>query len=129
MQQKTEHAALAVQRAEAKKTEELEVQQRALRLASLSEQGRTVEELRKRCEDWAGKMPPHGNYKHQEANIAKAGLFQEASKLVTQALADTQWQTVDKETLAAMLEQCLPKVVAPWGKDEKKKLKLNALRD
>jgi CRISPR-associated protein Csm5 len=128
LQQKTEQAALAAQRLAAKMAEELEAQQRVARLATLSEQGQQIEALRQKCEDWATKMPPHGNFKHQEANIGKAGLFQDASKLVTQALSGPQWRAIDKAGLADMLEQCLPKVVAPWGKDERKKLKIAALR-
>lgn len=125
LQLKAEQAALAAKALEAKKAQELEAQQRALHLASLSEQGQLIEALRQRCADWASKMPPHGNFKHQKTNES---LFQEANKLVTQALTDAQWQMVDKESLAAMLEQNLSKVVTPWGKDEKKKLKLAALR-
>jgi len=128
LQQKAEQAALTAQRLAAKMAEELETRQRAARLTTLSAQGRLIEALRQKCEDWAAKMPPHGNFKRQEANIAKAGLFQDASKLITQALAEPQWLASDKTALADMLEQCLPKVVAPWGKDEKKKLKVAALR-
>lgn len=125
LRQKAEQAALAAQRAAAKIAEKLAAVQRAQALANMTPQGQQIEALRQQCDDWASKMPPHGNYKHQKTN---ENLFQEASKLVAQALTDTLWQTVDKETLAAMLEQYLPMVVAPWGKDEKKKLKLNALR-
>jgi len=128
MQQKAEQAAQAAQRLAAKMAEELELQQRALRLESLNEQGRLIEALQQRCEDWASKLPPNGNFKRQEANIAKTGLFQDASKLVATATANTAWSASDKTALADMLEQWLPKVVAPWGKDEKKKLKITALR-
>ena len=126
--QKAEHAAHAAQRLEAKKAEELELQQRALRLESLSDQGRLIEALQQRCEDWASKLPPNGNFKRQEANSAKTGLFQDASKLVATATTNAAWSVSDKTALADMLEQWLPKVVAPWGKDEKKKLKITALR-
>jgi len=128
LQQKVEQSALAAHWLELKKADEFAKQQRVQQLASLSEQGRLVEDLRQRCNDWASKLPPNGNFKRQDANIAKAGLFQDAHKLATQALTNAQWQTADQETLADMLEQCLPKVVAPWGPDEKKKLKLTALR-
>ncbi|MCW2313124.1 RAMP superfamily CRISPR-associated protein [Rhodoferax antarcticus] len=129
LHQKAEQAALAARRIEQEKADEIAKQQRALQLASLSEQGRQVEDLRQRCEDWAAKLPPNGNFKRQDANIAKVGLFQDAYKLVTQALSNPDWQAADKAALADMLEQCLPTVVAPWGKDERKKLKLNALCD
>ncbi|NCP54375.1 MAG: type III-A CRISPR-associated RAMP protein Csm5 [Comamonadaceae bacterium CG_4_9_14_0_8_um_filter_60_18] len=128
MQQKAEQAALAAQRLEAKKAEELAAQKRTEALASMSAQGQLIEALRQKCENWASKMPPHGNFKHQEANLAKAGLFQDANKLAAQALAEPQWSGHDKGALADMLEQCLSKVVAPWGRDERKKLKISALR-
>jgi CRISPR-associated protein Csm5 len=128
LQQKAEQAALSEKRLEAKKAEELAAQQRAVALANMTNQGQLIETLRQKCEDWGSKMPPHGNFKHQEANIAKAGLFQDANRLVAQALAEACWQAIDKQALAEMLEKYLPKVVAPWGKDEKKKLKLSALR-
>jgi CRISPR-associated protein Csm5 len=128
LQQKAEQAADAVQRLEAKKAEELAAQQRAQALASMTAQGQLIETLRQKCEDRAGKMPPHGNFKHQEANIAKAGLFQETSRLVSQVLASADWSATDQQALADMIEACLPKVVAPFGKDERKKLQLAALR-
>lgn len=128
LEQKAEQAALAVQKLAAKKAEELASLKRAEALASMSAQGRLIESLRQQCEDWASKMPPHGNFKHQEANIAKAGRFQDASRLVSQALAGVDWTAADKQSLADMIEACLPKVVAPFGKDERKKLKLAALR-
>ena len=73
-------------------------------------------------------MPPNGNFKPQEANIAKSGLFQDASKLITVATTSAAWSADDRAALADMLEQWLPKVVAPWGREEKKKLKFSALR-
>jgi len=47
---------------------------------------------------------------------------------VTSALADADWTAINQRTLTKMLDTCLPKVAAPWGKDERKKLKLAALR-
>jgi len=91
----------------------------------MTEQAQQIEALRQKCDEWAAKMPPNGNFKHQKLNEK---LCQDAIKLATQALADADWQAADKTALADMLEQCLPKVVAPWGKDEKKKLKISALR-
>lgn len=64
----------------------------------------------------------------EKAELGRVGIFQDASKLITLALSEADWATADKLALAEMLEQWLPKVVAPWSKDEKKKLKLNALR-
>jgi CRISPR-associated protein Csm5 len=126
--QKAEQATLAAQRLKAKMAEELAARQRAEALASMSAQGQRVETLRQKCEDWAAKMPPHGNFKHQEANSAKAGLFQDANQLVTQALTGADWTAPDKQALGNMLDASLPKVVTPFGKDERKKLKLTSLR-
>lgn len=128
LQQKEERITQALRQLEAKKAEELASALRAQALASMSGQGQLIETLRQHCEDWASKMPPHGNFKHQEANMAKAGLFQEAGKLISQALSSADWTTTDKLALADMIDACLPKVAAPWGKDERKKLKLAALR-
>lgn len=128
LQQKAEQAALAAQRLAAKKAEELAAAHRTQALTNMTPQGQLIETLRQKCEDWASKMPPHGNFKHQEANIAKAGLFQETDQLIKQALGNTDWSASDKQTLADMIDACLPKVVAPFGKEERKKLKLTALR-
>lgn len=125
LQQKAEQAAKSAKALEATKAEELAARLRAEALANMTEQAKLIEDLRQRCEDWAAKMPPNGNFKHQKTTEK---LFQDASKLMMQALAEPNWQAADKAALADMLEQCLPKVVAPWGKDEKKKLKIAALR-
>ena len=103
--------------------------QRAQALAAMSPQGQLIESLSQKCDDWMRHMPPHGNYKWQESKIGKAGLFQEAHTLIKQALSSSEWQATDKQALADMLEACLPQVVAPWGKDERKLLKLSALRE
>ena len=125
---KTQLAAEDALREAAKQAELLAAQQRALALASMTVQGKLIESLRQKCEDWFKHRPPNGNYRVQEANIGKAGLFQEANKLVTHALTGSDWTAADKKELADMLDEWLPKAVAPWGKDERKKLKLSALR-
>ena len=125
---KTEMAAQTALREAAKREELLAVQQRALALASMTVQSQLIESLRQKCEDWFKHLPPNGNYKKQEANIGRAGLFQEASKLVTLAMTGTDWTAAEKAKLADMLDEWLPKAVAPWGKDERKKLKVSALR-
>ena len=74
-------------------------------------------------------MPPHGNFKKQAADPGKAGLFQNASKLVTQALASPDWTAQDKAALADMLETWLPQVIERWdAKEQRKKLQFAALR-
>ena len=124
--QKASVAALALAREASKLAEQSAAAQRLHALASMSEQGKLIETLRQQCADWAARMAT-SNFKKQEANIGKAGLFQEANKLVTLALSTPGWSTADKQSLVAMLEEWLPKVVAPWEKDQRKKLKLSAL--
>jgi CRISPR-associated protein Csm5 len=128
LQQKADQAILVAQRLEARKSEELAAIQRAQTLANMTEQGQLIETLRQKCEDWVQHMPPHGNFKIQDASVGKTGLFQDANKLIALALTGVDWTNADKLALADMLEQWLPKVVGPWGKEERKKLKLAALR-
>ena len=125
---KTELAAQAAQREAARQTEQLAAIQREQAMASMSAQGQQIETLRQACEAWAKQMPPNGNFKKQTTDVGKAGFFQEANKLVTLALTSPEWTVQDKLTLADMLENWLPKVVGPWEKDQRKKLKLSALR-
>ena len=125
---KAELAAQAAQREAARLAEQLAATQREQALAQMSEQGKQTETLRQACENWAKQMQPHGNFKKQAADAGKAGFFQDANKLVTQALASPEWTAHDKAALADMLETWLPKVVGPWEKDQRKKLKLAALR-
>jgi CRISPR-associated protein Csm5 len=120
-QRKAELAAQAAAREAAKREEQRAAEERAKDLASMSEQGKRIETLRQSCEDLARKLPPHGNFKKQGADIGKAGLFQDAHKLVTLALSSSEWTSSDKKALADMLDEWLPKAVAPWAKDEKKK--------
>lgn len=125
---KAEMAAEAAVREAAKRAELLAAQQRALALAGMTDQEKLIESLRQKCEDWFKHLPPNGNYRLQEANTGKAGLFQEADKLVKHALAASDWTAADKKKLADMLDEWLPKAIAPWGRDERKKLKMAALR-
>lgn len=128
IQRKAELAAQAAQREATKLADQMAAIQREQDLAKMTEQGKQTETLRQACENWAKQMPPHGNYKKQTADTGKAGFFQDANKLVTQALASPEWTAQDKAALADMLETWLPKVVGPWEKDQRKKLKLAALR-
>jgi CRISPR-associated protein Csm5 len=124
---KAELAAQVAQREAAKKAEQLAAEHRAQALATMSEQGKQIETLRQACENWATRIAS-SNYKKQVADTGKAGLFQDANKLITLALASAEWTAHDKQILAAMVEEWLPKVVAPWDKDQRKKLKLIALK-
>ena len=125
---KAEQAAQAAQREAARQAEQLAAAQRTQALATMSAQGQQIETLRQACEEWSKQMPPHGNFKKQVADAGKSGFFQDANMLVTLALADAQWPAQDKLTLADMLETWLPKVLGPWEKDQRKKLKLTTLR-
>ncbi|AGX86915.1 RAMP superfamily CRISPR-associated protein [Candidatus Symbiobacter mobilis] len=125
MQKREEQRRLAEEQARTKQEQERAQKEREQAIAQMTEQGRRIEQLRQRCEEWHARMPPHGNYKHQAANHAQAGLFQDAHRLINQAVTEG-WSTEDKATLAKMLEEWLPKVVAlrgkELGKDERKKL-------
>ncbi|MDR0776283.1 MAG: RAMP superfamily CRISPR-associated protein [Azonexus sp.] len=128
--QKARMQAEAATRAEAVEAERIAAEQRAQALAKMTEQARQIEELRQACEDWAGKLPPHGNYKTQPADANKSGLYQDANRLVKTALQENSgWNANDKASLADMLEKCLPQAIAPWdAKEQRKKLQFAKLR-
>ena len=127
-QRKADMAAQALAQAAARQAEQLATEQREQALASMSPQGQQIETLRQKCEDLEGKIV-HGNFKKQATDAGKAGLYQDAIRLVKTALESADWTSPDKQTLADMLEQCLPKVLAPWdAKEQRKKLKLAVLR-
>ncbi len=128
VKRKAELAAQAAQREAARQAEKLAAAQREQALANMSAQDQQIETLRQACEDRVKQMPPNGNFKKQAADMVKAGLFQEANTLVTLALASPEWTASDKLALADVLENWLAKVVTPWEKDQRKKLKLAALR-
>lgn len=127
LQDKADKAVEAVARTAAKLAENQAAEQRSQALASMSAQSQQTERLRQQCEDLAARIV-NNNFKKQAADIGKAGLFQEASKLINTALADTDWAASEKTALAEMLEAWLPKVVTPWEKDQRKKLKLAVLK-
>ena len=125
---KADIAAEAAVREAAKQAELTAQQQRALTLASMTPQGQLIEALRQKCEDLEHRIA-HGNFKKQKPDSGQAGLYQEASRLVQLALGSADWSVAEKESLANMLELCLPKVVAPWeAKEQRKKLKLSVFR-
>jgi CRISPR-associated protein Csm5 len=129
LRRKIELAEQAAQLETARQAAQLAASQREQALAKMSEQGRQIEALRHDCEALLLKMPPHGNFKKQAADPGKAGLFQNANKLVTQALASPDWTAQDKAALADMLETWLPQVVERWdAKEHRKKLRFAALR-
>jgi CRISPR-associated protein Csm5 len=123
-----EAAAQAAAREAARQADEQAAEQRAQALASMTAQGQLIETLRQQCEEWETKVI--SGIKKQSCESGKPGpLYQAATKLVPAALGSADWSAEDKKTLADMLEQWLPKVVTPWdAKDQRKKLKLSALR-
>ena len=128
VKRKAELAEQAAQREATRQAEQLAAAQRVQALANMSAQRQLIETLRQSCEDWAKQMPPNGNFKKQDADMGKSGFFQNANKLVTLAFASPEWTAPDKLALADMLENWLAKVVTPWEKDQRKKLRLAALR-
>jgi CRISPR-associated protein Csm5 len=129
LRRKIELAEQAAQIEAARQAAQLAAIQREQALTKMSEQGRQIEALRHDCEALLLKMPPHGNFKKQAADPGKAGLFQNANKLVTQALASPDWTAQDKAALADMLETWLPQVIERWdAKEQRKKLRFAALR-
>lgn len=125
---KARMAAEAAAKAQAAAAERIAAEQRAQALASMTAQAQAIEQLRQACADWAAKLPPHGNFKKQEASRSKAGLYQEADKLVKTALDNADWSAAERAALADMLEQALPSAVALDAKKHRKELQLNALR-
>ena len=106
--QKTEQAAQAAARAQAQEAERLAAEKRKKALDSMTPQAQEIEKLRQTCEDWAAKLPPHGNYKKQPADAGRAGPYQDATRLVKTALQDANWSAADKTALADMLTEWLP---------------------
>ena len=105
--QKTEQDAQAAARAQAQEVERLAAEKRKKALDSMTPQAQEIEKLRQTCEDWAARLPPHGNYKKQPADAGRAGLYQDATRLVKTALQDANWSTADKTALADMLTEWL----------------------
>lgn len=130
--QKAQQAAKAAQDAAQAEAERLAKEQRAQAVAQMSPQMQQVDKLQQACEDWEKKLlPPQGNGKgkKQAADSGRAGLYQDADRLAKTALASPDWSAADKAALADMLETWLPKVIDRWeAKEQRKKLKLNALR-
>lgn len=75
------------------------------------------------------KQISYKNFKKPAPDAHKPGLYKEALALVKDALESPDWSPADKAALADMLEDWLPKVIAPWdAKEQRKKLKFAALR-
>ena len=122
-------AAEAAAKAQAAEAERIATEQRAQALASMTAQAQATEKLRQACEELAAKLPPHGNFKKVIADPNKAGLYQDATRLVKTALESADWSEADRAALADMLQTTLPTVIAGWDdKEQRKKLQLAKLR-
>ena len=101
-----------------------QAEERQRRLQALSGHLREIEELR---DEWQN-MAAQANFTKLRTNPG-SGPFQQALQRTKAALEDTSdWTGEEKIALADMLEECLPQVIAPFAKDERKKLRLAALR-
>ena len=126
---KARMAAEAAAKAQAAAAERIAAEQRAQALASMTAQAQATEQLRQACEELAAKLPPHGNFKKAPADPNKAGLYQDATRLVKTALESADWNATDRTALADMLQAMLPTVIAGWDvKEQRKKLQLAKLR-
>lgn len=108
----------------------LEAEAEAERLARLTENELKIDALKKACLEWVAQLPPHGNYRKQEPNPGQEGLYQDARRLVQEALKEGEsWTAEERVLLAETIEEWLPKAVGPWNaRSERRRLKLNALR-
>ena len=126
---KARMAAEAAAKAQAAAAERIAAEQRAQALASMTAQAQATEQLRQACEELAAKLLPHGNFKKAPADPNKAGLYQDATRLVKTALESADWNATDRTALADMLQAMLPTVIAGWDvKEQRKKLQLAKLR-
>ncbi|MCA3176817.1 MAG: hypothetical protein ING36_15020 [Burkholderiales bacterium] len=125
---KAEQQAEADARAAAALAEKLAEEQRQQALQALPPRLQDVEKLRQQCEQWQQKMAS-SNFRKQSADPNRAGLYQDATRLVKAALETPDWSAEEKLALANMLEQHLSQVVGPWdAKEQRKKLRLAQLR-
>lgn len=125
---KAELEAQAAARIAQAAAEQAAAEQRAKDLMSLSPNRQAIETLRIQCEDLLQKITG-GNFRKQPADPGRAGLYQDAARLVKTALESPDWTPQEKAALADMLEQDLQQVITPWdSKEQRKKLRLAALR-
>ena len=104
-------------------------EQRTRELAAMTPQMQAIEKLHDACQAWAAKLPPHGNFSKRPADPNKPGLYQDAHRLVKQALESADWSMADRVALADMLQKALPTVITGWdAREQRKKLKLSQLR-
>ncbi len=125
---KAEEKARVAAREAAAQAEREAAEQRALALATMTPQGQLIETLRQRCDDLATRIRA-SNFRKEAPDAGRAGIYQDATRLVKTALESPDWSTADKSALADMLEHWLPQVINPWDpKEQRKKFKLTTLR-
>lgn len=90
-------------------------------LAAMTPNRRQVEEFRDFCQRRAEQLG-----KNQEA--LNATIHNKARQLVKQALTETIWTPEEKNTLADVVAEWLPRLVKQMDKKQLSKLKLSALR-
>lgn len=111
----------AQRRAEEKRAEERRQAEKQAALASMTPTQRDIEEFRSFCAKRAEQLS--GN---KEA--ANAEIHTKARDLAKTALASDEWSDEERLALAQAIEEWLPKLVKVEMKEERKKLKLAALR-
>jgi CRISPR-associated protein Csm5 len=128
VQRKSEQAALAAARAAQAAAEQAAAEARAQALQTLTPHMQAVMHLIHQCEALKQKIDG-GNFKKQAPDPGRAGIYQDATKLVKGALDSPDWTPQEKSKLADMLEQCLPWCIHPWDtKEQRRKLRFAALR-
>lgn len=128
VQRKAQLQAEAKARALAQEQEAKAADERAKALAAMSPQQQIIATLKQECLDLAERIKS-GNFKKQAPDIGRAGLYQEATKIVKAALESTAWTDLERAELADTLEKLLPEVISPWdAKEQRKKLKFALLR-
>ena len=95
--------------------------EQANKMASLSENSRLVEQFAQHCKSRYGQLLGGKEKPNTQTH-------QMAQKLAKTALEDSTWTAEEKRAAADALTEWLPKVVSVDMKDERKKLKLAALR-
>jgi len=114
----------AHRQAEAQATAQAAIEALAAReaeLATMTTNRRRIEEFRTFCENRAAQLC--GN-----KEVLNGDLHNRARKLATDALQGGDWSAEEKNIVADILAEWLPKLVAKMDKDQIKKLKLPALR-
>ncbi len=126
---KAEREAQVAARAAQAAAEQAAAEERAKVLQALSPNLQAVETLRQQCEELLHKITG-GNFRKQPPDVGRAGLYQDASRLVKAALEAADWTAPEKSALAEILEQYLPQVISPWDpKEQRKKLRFATLRE